>query len=165
LGQKLQLIRLVFVEQCRGHCRDSTLAEPMHKEAPRMNLDELISFEQLLERQLRDPEFRAEWERLAPARAVANSLIGYRLDNGLTQTALGRLLGMSQPAIARLEAGDHLPTLQTLLRLTEVLGLEILVTMTPPGQNRNGSPQELPEARVKEHVTTPRGASLTIAIR
>jgi transcriptional regulator with XRE-family HTH domain len=130
-----------------------------------MKLEDLIPFEQLLERQLRDPEFRAEWERLAPARAVANRLIAYRADHGLTQTELGRLLGMSQPAIARLEAGDHLPTLQTLLKLTEVLGLEILVTMTPPGQHRNGSAQELPEARVKEQVTTPRGASLTIAIR
>jgi transcriptional regulator with XRE-family HTH domain len=129
-----------------------------------MKLDELIPFEQLLERQLRDPEFRAEWERLAPARAVANSLIGYRLDHDLTQTALGRLLGMSQPAIARLEAGDHLPTLLTLLKLTEVLGLEILVTMTPPSQNRNGSARELHQARVQEQITTPGGASLTIAI-
>jgi hypothetical protein len=64
-----------------------------------------------------------------------------------------------------LEAGDHLPTLQTHLRLSEMLGLEILVTMMPPGRDQNGSAQELPEAGVKEHVTTPRGASLTIAIR
>src|SRR5215212_5978859 len=166
LVQRLLLTPLVSVEQCRGRCRGLTLAKPMHMEAPPMNLDKLISFEQLLERQLRDPEFRAEWERLAPARAVANSLIGYRLDHGLTQTALGRLLGMSQPAIARLEAGDHLPTLPTLLKLSDILGLEILVTMTPPGQDRNLSVQEeLSQARVKEHVTTPRGTSLTIAIR
>ena len=130
-----------------------------------MKLDELIPFEQLLERQLRDPEFRAEWERLAPARAVANRLILYRADHGLTQTALGRLLGMPQSAIGRLETGDHLPTLQTLLKLSEVLEVEILVTMVPPGQRGNGSTQALPDARVTEQITTPRGASLTIAIR
>jgi DNA-binding XRE family transcriptional regulator len=130
-----------------------------------MNLDELIPFKQLLERQLRDPEFRAEWDRLAPARAVAISLVGYRADHGLTQTALARFLGMSQSAIARLEIGEHIPTLPTLLKLSEVLGLEILVAMTPPGQDRNGSAHELHQARVKEHVTTPSGASLTIAIR
>ena len=56
-------------------------------------------------------------------------------------------------------------TLQTLLKLTDVLGLEILVTMTPPGKDRNGSTPDLDQARVKEHVTTPGGASLTIAIR
>jgi DNA-binding XRE family transcriptional regulator len=125
----------------------------------------MIPFERVLEEHLHDPEFRAEWERLAPARAVAISLVAYRADHGLTQTALGRLLDMSQPANARLEAGDHLPTLPTLLRLSEMLGLEILVTMMPPGREQNGSAQEFPEARVKEHVTTPSGASLTIAIR
>ena len=130
-----------------------------------MNSEDMIPFERVLEEHLRDPEFRAEWERLAPARAVAISLVAYRADHGLTQTALGRLLDMSQPAIARLEAGDHLPTLPTLLRLSEMLGLEILVTMMPPGREQNGSAQEFPEARVKEHVTTPSGASLTIAIR
>jgi transcriptional regulator with XRE-family HTH domain len=130
-----------------------------------VNSEDMIPFERVLEEHLRDPEFRAEWERLAPARAVASSLVAYRADHGLTQTALGRLLDMSQPAIARLEAGDHLPTLQTLLRLSEMLGLEILVTMMPPGRDQNGSAQELSEARVKEHVTTPSGASLTIAIR
>jgi transcriptional regulator with XRE-family HTH domain len=130
-----------------------------------MNLDELIPFEQVLEEHLRDPEVRAEWERLAPARAVAISLLGYRLDHGLTQTALGRLLGMSQPAIARLEAGDHLPTLQTLLKLSEVLGLEILVTMTPRSNNQDGGIPELRHARVTENVVTASGASMTIAIR
>jgi transcriptional regulator with XRE-family HTH domain len=130
-----------------------------------VNIEDMIPFERALEEHLRDPEFRAEWEWLAPARAVAISLVAYRADRGLTQTALGRLLDISQPAIARLEAGDHLPTLPTLLKLSEMLGLEILVTMTPPGRHQNGSAQELAEARVKEHITTPGGASMTIAIR
>lgn len=76
----------------------------------------MIPFEQIMEGELRDPEFRAERERSAPARAVALSALGYRIDHGLTQTALERVLGMSQPAIARLEAGEHLPTLKTLLK-------------------------------------------------
>ncbi|MBA3450735.1 MAG: helix-turn-helix transcriptional regulator [Chloroflexia bacterium] len=125
----------------------------------------MIPFEQILEEELRDPEFRAEWERLAPARAVANRLILYREDHGLTQTALGRLLGMPQSAIARLETGDHLPTLQTLLKLAEVLDVEILVTMVPLSQRRDTSVQPLPDARITEQITTSRGASLTIAIR
>jgi len=33
-----------------------------------------------LEEDLHDPEFRAEWERLAPARAVAIAVVGYRID-------------------------------------------------------------------------------------
>jgi DNA-binding XRE family transcriptional regulator len=128
-----------------------------------MNLDDLIPFDQVLAEHLRDPEFRTEWERLAPARAVANSLIGYRLDHNLTQTALGKLLGMSQPAIARLEAADHLPTLETLLKLSAALDLEISVTMVPTGR-RNGLPPAR-SARITERVGTTGGTSLTIAIR
>lgn len=130
-----------------------------------MKLDDMIPFEQILEEELQDPEFRAEWERLAPARAVANRLIAYRADHGLTQTGLARLLGMSQPAVFRLELGEHLPTIPTLLKLSEVLGLEILVSMKPSHQPGEHPAPELPNARVKEYVVTPRGASLTIAIR
>jgi DNA-binding XRE family transcriptional regulator len=130
-----------------------------------MNREDLIPFDQLLEEHLRDPKFRAEWKRLAPARVVANRLILYRADHGLTQTALGRLLGMPQSAIARLEIGEHIPTLPTLLKLSDVLGLEILVTMTPSGNNRDGDIPELCHARVTENVITTSGASMTIAIR
>jgi DNA-binding XRE family transcriptional regulator len=129
-----------------------------------MKPDDLIPFEQVLAEHLRDPEFRAEWERLAPARAIANSLISYRADHGLTQTALGRLLGMSQPAIARLETGDHLPTLETLLKLTGRLGLEFHVSLDPPSGMENASGSESRSTRVQERVVTPTGATLTIAI-
>jgi transcriptional regulator with XRE-family HTH domain len=130
-----------------------------------MKPEDLISFEQILEEELGDPEFRAEWERLAPARAVANRLILYRAEHDLTQTALARLLGMSQPAIARLEIGEHIPTLPTLLKLSDVLGLEILVTMVPQSNRRDGGIPELRHARVTENVVTAGGASMTIAIR
>ena len=130
-----------------------------------MNVDELIPFEKVLEEHLRDPEFRAEWERLAPARAVANRLVGYRIDHGLTQTALGRLLGMSQPAIARLESGDHLPTLPTLLKLSEALGIEITVAMTPPAHGAGTPTPKQRPSRIEERVTTPGGASMTFAIQ
>ncbi len=130
-----------------------------------MKLEDLIPFEQILEEELRDPEFRAEWERLAPARAVANRLILYRAEHGLTQTALGQLLGMPQSAIARLEIGEHIPTLSTLLKLSDVLGLEIMVTMMPQSNDREGDIPELRHARVTENVVTAGGASMTIAIR
>jgi DNA-binding XRE family transcriptional regulator len=127
-----------------------------------MKLDDLIPFEQILEEELRDPEFRAEWERLAPARAVANRLIMYRADHGLSQTALGRVLGMSQPAVARLEAAEHVPSLETLVRIAERLGLEIVIEITPPGHavaaNANHD-------RVTEQSRTSNGTGLIVAIR
>ena len=130
-----------------------------------VSTEDLVPFEDVLEQHLHDPEFRVEWERLAPARAVANCIIRYRLDHALTQTAFGKLLGMSQPAIARLESGEHLPTLPTLLKLVEALDLQILVSMKPSRQRPEVPGCERDNSCVSESVTTSSGTSLTIAIR
>ena len=90
-----------------------------------------IDVRDLLARELEDPVFRAEWERTAPARAMANRLIAYRVEHDLSQTALARKLGMSQPAVSRLEIGEHVPTLPTLIRIVKTLGIEILIDIKP----------------------------------
>lgn len=65
-------------------------------------------------RRVTDPEYAAEVDRLAPAAALSAIVVDYRAKNGLSQTDLGRLLGWKQPQVARLERGDHLPSLETL---------------------------------------------------
>src|SRR5260370_40530218 len=91
----------------------------------------LISNDQVLAEMLQDPEFRAEWERTALARAVAEAVVGYRAEHRLSQTALARLLGWSQPVVARLEAAEHNPTMDTLLALARTLGLRVQVDGGP----------------------------------
>lgn len=94
-------------------------------------LSELKTASQIAAEELADPEIRREHERTALAHAVAMRVIGYRSDHGLSQTGLARLLDMQQPAIARLEAGDHEPSLATLSRLARVLGIEFHIDITP----------------------------------
>jgi ribosome-binding protein aMBF1 (putative translation factor) len=92
---------------------------------------QLISNTEVLEEMLRDPQFRAEWERTALARAVAEAVIRYLAERGLSQTALARLLGWRQPVVARLEAAEHNPTMDTLLTLARKLGLRVQVDVGP----------------------------------
>jgi ribosome-binding protein aMBF1 (putative translation factor) len=87
--------------------------------------------ERVIAEQLQDPAVEQEWQRTALARAVAMRLVAYRAEHGLSQTKLARLLGMKQPAVARLEAGDHVPTLLTLTRLSQALGMEFHIDITP----------------------------------
>jgi ribosome-binding protein aMBF1 (putative translation factor) len=94
-------------------------------------VSELKTAAQVAAEDLADPEVRREHERTTLAHAVAMRVIGYRIDHGLSQTALARMLGMHQPAIARLEAGDHEPSLATLSRLARVLGIEFHIDITP----------------------------------
>jgi transcriptional regulator with XRE-family HTH domain len=78
-----------------------------------------------------DPEVRRELDRTALANAVAIRVIGYRARHRLSQTQLARQLGMHQSAIARLEAGDHEPSLSTLARLARQLGIAFDILITP----------------------------------
>jgi DNA-binding XRE family transcriptional regulator len=92
---------------------------------------DLPSLDEVLAEQLKDPEFRQEWDRTAFARQVADPVLSYRVEHGLSQTALGKRLGMAQPAVARLESGDREPSLATLARLARRLGIEFHIDITP----------------------------------
>lgn len=87
--------------------------------------------EQLLSEDMRDPHVAAELARTAVANQLAILIVRYRVERGLTQTALARQLGMRQPAIARLEAGDHEPSVTTLARLANDLGITLRLDLSP----------------------------------
>ena len=96
-----------------------------------VKMSELRKAEDIAKDELRDPEVRREYERTVFANAVAVRVIRYRAEHGLSQTALARQLSMWQPAIARLEAGEHEPSLATLARLARGLGIDFSVDITP----------------------------------
>jgi transcriptional regulator with XRE-family HTH domain len=77
---------------------------------------------------------RADWERTALAHAVANALVAHRTTQRLSQGALAARLRMKRLTISRLELGEHNPSIETLERLASVLGLHLIVDVTPPGR-------------------------------
>ena len=62
-----------------------------------MKLSELRSLDQVIDENRADPEFRVEWDRAAFARDVANHIVRYRVERGLSQRRLAALAGMAQP--------------------------------------------------------------------
>jgi transcriptional regulator with XRE-family HTH domain len=76
-------------------------------------------------------EVAAELARTSVANQLAILIIRYRVEHGLTQTALARQLGLKQPAVARLEAGDHEPSVATLARLANKLGITLRLDVEP----------------------------------
>jgi ribosome-binding protein aMBF1 (putative translation factor) len=91
------------------------------------------TFEEVLEESLRDPETRAEWDRTQLARDVSIRLLTYRRDRELTQVALAKQLGWTQSVVARLESGEHEPSIATLRHLVERLGTTARIDIRPEG--------------------------------
>ncbi len=99
-----------------------------------MKLSEMETNDESTAEQLRvDPEFRAEWERTALARAVAVAIVRYRTDHDLSQRELAERLAMKQPQVARLELGEVNPSMGTLMRVSAQLGIEFTIDVRPAG--------------------------------
>ncbi len=87
-----------------------------------------------LEEEMGDPEFREIWERTSPQVNFGLALAMMREQRGMTQQALANATGIQRSVIARLENGDHAPTLVTQTKLVHALNARLEVP--PNGQVR-----------------------------
>ncbi len=78
-------------------------------------------------RRARNPEYRAELERLAPYETLARIVIRRRGQLELSQAELAKRMGTSHSAISRIESGQHPTTVQTLRRLAAALDTHLVV--------------------------------------
>jgi len=85
------------------------------------------SHESVMRSRMSDPEYRAEFERLAPYEALARIVIRRRGALGLSQAELAARVGTSHSAISRIESGRHPTTVQTLRRLATALETHLVV--------------------------------------
>jgi ribosome-binding protein aMBF1 (putative translation factor) len=120
-----------------------------------------VSHEALIaEEMARDAEFREKWEQTELARLVAAQLIKYRAANKLSQRALAEKLGKKQPYVARLEAGETNPDLETLVNISRALGIEFVIDIAPAAK----TPELVTREVAAEHATTRRsGVSVVVA--
>ena len=81
-----------------------------------------VKFDDFLREQLKDNDFRAEYEALQPEYAIIQSIINARKEAGLTQRELSEKTGISQGDISKLERGNANPSLRTLQRLAAGMG-------------------------------------------
>ena len=89
------------------------------------------NFRETLNEQMKDPEFRAEWEAQEPERQIMLAILDGRLNCNLTQEQLAQVTGINQANISRLENGTANPSLRTLKRLAEGMGMELKLEFVP----------------------------------
>lgn len=92
------------------------------------------NFRETLNEQLKNPEFRVEWESLEPERQIIMAIIEGRQSKDLAQKQLAEVTGITQADISRLETGTANPSLRTLKRLAAGLGMKLKLEFVPSGQ-------------------------------
>jgi DNA-binding transcriptional regulator YiaG len=80
-----------------------------------------------IEESLDDPEFRAEYERLAPYEELARCIIIRRAALSLTQAEFAARMGTTTSAISRIESGQHATSPPTLKKLANAFGTRAIL--------------------------------------
>ena len=95
------------------------------------------NFDDFLKEQLKDPELKKEWDALQPEMTIIQAIIDARRNSGLTQKELSKRTGIAQGDISKLENGNANPSLHTLQRLAEGMGMLLKIEFLPlhPAQN------------------------------
>ncbi len=89
-------------------------------------------FDLYLEEQLKDEEFKKEWDALEPEFAIIQALIDARISSGMTQKELSHKTGIAQSDISKLECGNGNPSIKTLQRLAEGMGKVLKIEFVDP---------------------------------
>ena len=86
-----------------------------------------IPFAEVKRDLLQDPATRKIYDELEPAYQVAR----LRIMRGLTQQQLAERVGTKQASIARLESGNHLPSLTFLRKVVAALDGQLRIEIMP----------------------------------
>lgn len=96
----------------------------------------MTNFKKYMAEQMKDPEFKREFEALQPQYEVIKQIIRARAEQHITQKELAERTGLKQSNISRLESGNYNPSIEFLQKVAKGLGKELHIefrdTNNPP---------------------------------
>ena len=88
----------------------------------------------MLSEQLKDEEFRKEYEAIQPELDVIRAIVDARTSQNLTQKELAERTGINQADISKLENGTRNPSVNLLKRLADGMGMALRIEFVPKQQ-------------------------------
>lgn len=89
------------------------------------------NFRETLNQQLKNPEFKEEWDELEPEYQIIKAMLSSRAEKSMTQKQLADITGIPQADISRLENSNANPSLRTLVRLADGMGMKLKLEFVP----------------------------------
>ena len=88
-------------------------------------------FDDFLAEQLKNEEFKKEYDNLQPEFDVIRAIVEARTSQNLTQKELAERTGINQADISKLENGTRNPTVNLLKRLAEGMDMVLKIEFIP----------------------------------
>ena len=88
-------------------------------------------YDDFLAEQLRDEEFKKEYDNLQPEFDVIRAIVDARVSQNLTQKQLAERSGINQADISKLENGTRNPSINLLKRLADGMDMALKIEFIP----------------------------------
>ncbi len=95
----------------------------------------MTKFDDFLAEQLKNSDFKKEYDALEPEFAIIQAMIDARKNSGITQKQLAERTGINQADISRLENGNANPSIRTLKKLADGLNMRLKIEFIPKTVN------------------------------
>ncbi len=89
------------------------------------------TFDDMLNDEMQDEEFRKEYEDIQPEMDVIRALAAARISQNLTQKELAERSGINQADISKIENCTRNPSLNLLKRLADAMGMTLKIQFIP----------------------------------
>lgn len=91
----------------------------------------MMTLDEFMEDQMKDPEFAKAYEEIQPEMSVVRAIVEARTSQNLTQKELSERTGIAQTEISKLEKGTRNPSIKLLQRLADGMGMVLNISFTP----------------------------------
>ena len=91
----------------------------------------MTNYKDFLNEQLKNPEFKKEYDALDAEYSLIQAMLDARKAAGLTQKDLSVRTGIAQTDISKMENGNANPSLRTLQRLATGMGMKLKLEFVP----------------------------------
>jgi ribosome-binding protein aMBF1 (putative translation factor) len=95
-----------------------------------MNKFKPVLFKTYFDKAMKDPEFKAEYDKLAPEYEIIEAIIRKRIEKNMSQSQLAQKMGTKQSALSRLESGTYNPSLAFLKKVAFALDSKLSISIT-----------------------------------
>jgi ribosome-binding protein aMBF1 (putative translation factor) len=94
-----------------------------------MNKFKPVPFKTFFDKAMKDPEIKAEYDRLGPEFEIIEAIIKKRLEKNMSQKELAQKMGTKQSALSRLESGTYNPSLLFLKKIATALDAKLSISI------------------------------------